>query len=424
MAVAWKKIYTSDDIVPIADGGTNTDTIAQGAVVSNGTALSGVALGVGELLVGVTDGTPTAAAPAATGDIASSGSGAAFQLDIRDDVIQNSMLMVDSVNWLTNMVHTTTDATKATIPFWGSDGTPGIVNGEYREDDLTPTAAGDVLTWQTDGPRWSSAGIASDITIGGENDTDASYGIVFRTAASTLGYDNGTDYNGPNTAAGDLDFSYRPNTHTLVVREVDGNAATATKVYVSDSGSAISDPVPVVFAESYSDGNKNVHHDAGFTYNPSTSTLEVKNLRVSENTTSVNTTNLDIKDSIIRLNQNESPSGADFLDSTAIGSGICISVDGAFPVDSDVTPTADAVLPKIEYSGISDVTSPSGWKVAKSADSTLSANVSAYGVSVMTVNATQTGNDVALSGTQDNNLNIGVGALQFSNGGLYIQTAV
>jgi len=424
MAVAWKKIYTSDDIVPIADGGTSTNTIAQGAVVSSGSALSGVPLAAGQLLVGVADGTPTAAAPAATGDISSSGSGAAFQLDIRDNVIQNSMLMVDSVNWLTNMVATTTTATKATIPFWSNDGTPGIVNGEYHSDGETQTAAGDVLTWQTNGPTWESAGAASSVTIGAENDTNASYGIVFRTGATSLGYDNGADYDGPNTVAGDLDFSYRPNTHTLVVQEVDGNAATATKVYVSDSDSTISDPVPVVFAESYTDGNKNVHHDAGFTYNPSTSTLEVKNLRVSENTTSVNTTNLDIKDSIIRLNQNESPSGAAFTDSTAIGSGICISVDGAFPVDSDVTPTADAVLPKIEYSGISDVTSPSGWKVAKSADSTLSANVSAYGVSVMTVSATQIGDDVALSGSQNDSLNIGVGALQFSNGGLYIQTAV
>lgn len=425
MAVAWKKIYTSDDIVPISDGGTGTETIAQGAVVSNGSALSGVSLAAGQLLVGSgTNSLPQASTFDNDSDVVASGTPGAFLLNIQSGVVEHDMMANDAIDWVDNMKAETTAAYKGTVPYFDAEnGDPQIVSSAVDSEGAA-TADGYVLMLKSVGghrdPYWESASSVT-ASVGYTNVEDEAnnplYAVALRHSSSTLGFDQG----GGGTGT-DHPLEWNPTTHTLTAKELAGNAATATKVMVTANNEA--GAKPVLFGD-VGNANANVHSRTGFTYNAGTDELVVPNLRVSGDTTTLNVTNLDVQDSIVRINQAQSPNGT-LDDSSAVNAGIVAAVTGAYPNQGDAggNSTADSVLPKITYSGIADVTSPSGWKVAKSANATLSADVSEYGISVMTVSATQTGSDVALSGSQNNTLNIGVGALQFSGGGLYIQTAV
>lgn len=424
MAVAWKKIYTSDDIVPISDGGTGAETITQGAVVSNGAELSGVPLAAGQLLVGAgTNTNPAGSTFDSTSDVMASGTPSAFLLNIQPGVVEHGMMAHDSIDWVDNMKATATDATKGTVGYFdAANGDPQIVSSALDSAGVA-TAAGHVLMLKSVGgnidPYWESGtSLTASVSFTDvENETNnPQYAVALRHSSNALGFDQG------GGGISDHPLEWNPTTHTLTALELAGNAATATKVLVTPNNAT--GAKPVLFGDA-DNANANVHSRTGFTYNSSTDELVVPNLRVSGETTTLNVTNLDVQDSIVRINQAQNPNGT-LEDSSAVNTGIVAAVTGAYPAQGDANnnSTADSVLPKITYSGIADVTSPSGWKVAKSKNASLSANVSEYGISVMTVNATQTGNDVALSGSQNDSLNIGVGALQFSNGGLYIQTAV
>lgn len=424
MAVAWKKIYTSDDIVPIADGGTGAESIIQGAVVSNGSELSGVALAAGQLLVGSGTGSlPQASTFDSASDVVASGTPGAFLLNIQSGVVEHDMMANDAIDWIGNVKATSTAAYKGTVPYFDEEnGDPQIVSSTL-DSAGEAVAAGHVLMLKSVGghtdPYWESASSVT-ASVGYTNVEDETgnpaYAVALRYSASALAYDQA------GGSGDDHPLEWNPTTHTLTAKELTGNAATATKVMVTANNE--SGAKPVLFGD-VGNNNANVHSRTGFTYNSGTDELVVPNLRVSGDTTTLNVTNLDVQDSIVRINQAQSPNGT-LDDSSAANAAIVAAVTGAYPAqgDGNGNSTADSVLPKITYSGIGDVTSPSGWKVAKSANATLSADVSEYGISVMTVSATQTGADVALSGTQSDSLNIGVGALQFSNDGLYIQTAV
>jgi hypothetical protein len=423
MAVTWSKIYTSGDTVPIDDGGTGTTEIVQGAVVSDGAALSGVPLAAGQLLVGAGAGTnPAGSTFANTSDVVASGTPGAFLLNIQPGVVEHEMMANDAIDWVDNMLKTATGATKGTVPYFDAvNGDPQIVSSAL-DSAGSATADGYVLMLKSVGghrdPYWESASSVT-ASVGYTNVEDEAsnpkYAVALRHSSSTLGFDAA----GGGTS--DHPLEWDPTSHTLTAKELAGNAATATKVLVTANG--VSGAKPVLFSD-VGNANANVYSRTGFTYNPGTDELVVPNLRVSGDTTTLNVTNLDVEDSIMRLNQAQTPNGT-LDDTSAIGSGIIAAVTGAYTAQLDASgnSTADSVLPKIKYSGIADLTSPSGWKVAKSKNASLSADVSEYGVSVMTVTATQTGDDVALSGAQVDALNIGVGALQFSASGLYIQTS-
>ena len=194
MAVAWKKIYTSDDIVPIADGGTGAESIIQGAVVSNGSELSGVALAAGQLLVGSGTGSlPQASTFDSASDVVASGTPGAFLLNIQSGVVEHDMMANDAIDWIGNVKATSTAAYKGTVPYFDEEnGDPQIVSSTL-DSAGEAVAAGHVLMLKSVGghtdPYWESASSVT-ASVGYTNVEDETgnpaYAVALRYSASAL----------------------------------------------------------------------------------------------------------------------------------------------------------------------------------------------------------------------------------------------
>ena len=133
-------------------------------------------------------------------------------------------------------------------------------------------------------------------------------------------------------------------------------------------------------------------------------TLKVPNLTVTGTTTTLNTTNLEVKDKTIKIAE-ENDTAAN-----AVGSGIIVDINNA----------ADANLPSILYAG--QDASASGWQVSRANSNTAGVAKVTTGIGTMEISSSMT--DANYSNGNSGALSFGVGAFCYSSngGGLYIQT--
>ena len=83
----WKKVFTSGDIVPVANGGTGANLNSDGVVVAGGDTLVSVELENTQILVGQTGSEPTA--QTLSGDIVISNTA---QATIQDDAVSGNKI--------------------------------------------------------------------------------------------------------------------------------------------------------------------------------------------------------------------------------------------------------------------------------------------------------------------------------------------
>lgn len=423
MAVEWKKVLTTADVITSDAGGTGvsdwTNDLNEVLISPSaaGGAFQSVALTDGKILAGVTGSTPVAATFAADSDIQYPGTataGTAMKLDILDGAVIEAKIANNAVDWSTKTKHTNAAAGYSTVPYWAHDGEPGIVPGNLQGDGTTATADSNVLMLKTIGgqltPSWE-AGTSLTASVG-FTDMDAvntaanPYAVAMAATSSSLGTDEGSS-----------PLTWDPHTHTLVAENVTGTASQADKIKVNEESDNTAANLPLLFGDSatINGSQSTVYARTTLTFNPAgannAGVLTVPNLKVTGTTTTVNTTDLNIADAVIRLGTGDSNSAA--AETDAVGAALA-----ADPGTS--TQVIDANLPKLVYTGAGDTTSPSGWKVSKGV-ATLNSAAPQYGVGVVHVQNTTV--------AADTGLDIGVGAFQYSdvvgaNGGLWIQTSV
>lgn len=134
-------------------------------------------------------------------------------------------------------------------------------------------------------------------------------------------------------------------------------------------------------------------------------TLKVPNLTVTGTTTTLNTTNLEVKDKTIKI-ADENDTAAN-----AVGSGIIVDINNASLTN----------LPSILYAGAG--ISASGWSISRANHATAGAAAITTGIGTMEVSSAIT--DSNYTDGNGGAIDFGVGAFCYSSnasGGLYIQT--
>ena len=422
MAVEWKKVLTTADVITSNAGGTGvsdwTSDLNEVLISpsADGGAFQSVALTDGKILAGVSGSTPVAVTFDATSDIQYPGTataGTAMKLDILNGAVVEAKIGANAVDWGTKTKHTSAAAGYSTVPYWAHDGVPGILPGNVQGDGATATADSNVLMLKTIGgqltPSWE-AGTSLTASVGFTDmdavNTNNPFAVAMAATSSSLGTDTGSS-----------PLTWDPNTHTLVAEKVTGTASKADKIKVNVEDANTAANLPLLFGDSATiDGSQStVYARTTLTFNPGAESgagvLTVPNLKVTGTTTTVNTTDLNIADAVIRLGTGDSALAA--AETNAVGAALAAD-------PGTVTQVIDANLPKLVYTGVADTTSPSGWKVSKGV-SALDSAAPQYGVGVVHVQSTSTAADTALD--------IGVGAFQYSDvsgatGGLWIQTSV
>ena len=155
----------------------------------------------------------------------------------------------------------------------------------HHSDNLLYKASTDTLhAGIFEGALDGNAGTSSKVYVTGASNS-ASYRMVFGEAN-----DGVNDYESlfKDTAA---NFFYNPSSNTLTVPNLSGNASTASQVYVTENNSENAS-LRVIFHDGTDSGNSGMEHDDSFYYNPNTNTLTVPNLSGNASTASqVNVTN-------------------------------------------------------------------------------------------------------------------------------------
>ena len=151
---------------------------------------------------------------------------------------------------------------------------------EIRTDtDLTYNPSTNTLTAVNFAGIASSATVATTVSTSASN-TGSAFKIPF---TNTTGTDNATV--GLLTDSVGTDFTYNPNTNTLIVANLTGNASTATQATsVTAAVSSSISNLPVAFL-SAATSTASVLTDPGITYTPSTDMLNITNISKSGTTT-------------------------------------------------------------------------------------------------------------------------------------------
>ena len=424
----WKKIFTADEIIPVANGGTGLSELTVGGVVANAAdpqLIVGVTQNTGQILVGQGAG----AAPAAKsigGDVAMNAEGA---VTIQASAVETNMINNSAVT-LAKMA----DSTKGNLIGYNASGDPTHLG--VAGDGTVLTADSSEAT----GLKWATAGSATTITtVNG----DAQTGPLPVLFGSGLG-DNATVYvdedelqfdptitfvnlSVANLAQSDGDlasFTDGAGRGALYSKngfkgDLAGRASAAYHVQVDDTSSGLhhlmmvpSNHVTDDFAEPLR-SNK-VRWDQ----NSNTFTVE-GNLNVvgAATQTTIESNTVEIADVSLKIGMGAT--GSDQLQTTA-NSGVGLFIDNADALDRK--------LARIVYEGHAGSNLPtnhasvSGWKIAQEVDDTASTDAISYGVGVMHV---QTAAMSTVGGSAD--LNIGVGAMAYStngDGSLWIQTSL
>lgn len=413
MASVWKKVFTSADTIPLANGGTNDTSTATGFVRNSGQAHETVTGTAGQLLVA--QGTTTKPAPkSVTGVIA---------IDQNGATTFNSTAPIATANIQDNAV---TFAKLQNLT--AGDLIRGLDTGEPGA--LAVGSNGHVLTVDTgvDGKlKFAAAPSAANVVIGAGGTGEANA----QTDALPIIFGNGTgatqDLFGDVTG-GSTHFTYEADAtfaHKTGTAAATGGAAGVSsssgfignlagvasgsnlqKVTVGNTSSASS----LLLAPNSTTSGQYVTPEADDDLQWDGSKLIVKGaLEVQGDVTqtSVNVVNLEVDDVLIKV---AGGVANDAAGQSAGPNGVGIAVDNGN--------AADGNLARFVYKGFSDSASVLGWRIAQAADNTAGSAATAHGVAVMSVTAANT-SAASLSGSTD----IGVGAMLFStDGGLFIQT--
>lgn len=449
MAVAWKKVVTTSDIIPVAQGGTGVNTLSDGGVLignADGN-VQAVDMGDNAILIGVGGGAdPVARTAHATSDVVITDDGTTYGATIQAGVVtggSGGMLAEDTTVWTHN--EATISGNKLKIPFY---------NGATGAADLiaAPATNGNVLAYNDSGTgslEWVSAGSATTLTVTDKTDTNnTAFKIGFTDVAAgsgtsfmvsddmTFNTDTGNDNTtallslkggtvggatGIAIAASDTEGS-----STITADKFHGLADVAKKLNPTTVATAAATyQIPVIdnsntTANSVSGRDVNSH--STFTYTTDAQgvgTLNVANLNVTGTTTTINTTNLEVEDHSIRLSVPDVASSESLTDSSAVTSNEVGIIVGFNTED-------DGNLPRLVYKGMTDASSVIGWRIARSGgDINASSASDSFGVGVMV----KTVGDLSATGGTNQNaagdgpLDVAVGAMAIDNSGdLWIQT--
>ena len=403
MAVTWKKVFTSADTIPLANGGTNSSNTTQGVAIHTGSAYQGLAMSSAQILVG-SGGNPTA--QSVGGDVTMDANG---DFTIGSQKVINGMLADNAVD-LDEMAH----GTAGDILVSGAGGAPlrlGIgSNGHVLTvDDSDPGGAGTKL-------KFAAAPTAANSTINdGSGDTDK-LPVVF---ASQIGTANLRGDAADFTFEADVAFSNAsgndlstPGTGSVIstrgfVGNLAGIASGGDKVKISTDAAASDCSILLAPNGTGDDKFATPQADPDLKWNGTTLTVN-GNIDVTGNftQTTVNSSTLEIEDASVLIAGGSTSSSA--LQSAHV-SGV-----GLFVHNSD---NAEANLARFVYKGMSDANSVYGWRIAKETQNDATAPAPSYGVGVMhVVNSSTTAAGLATD--------IGIGAMLFSSnatGGLFIQ---
>lgn len=406
MAVTWKKVFTSADTIPIANGGTNSTDATNGVAVHTGTAYQGLAMASAEILVG-SGGTPTA--QTVSGDLTMDASG---NFTIGGTKVATGMLQDNAVTFAKLQNLTAGDLIR------------GLDSGEPAA--LAIGSNGHVLTVDTsvDGKlKFAAAPSAANSTVNdGQNDSAAKPVVVASgvNASATLQGDAADfTYDATQTFAHatDADLSTAGTGALIVTRGVVGNlagiASGGDKVKISTD--AASSDCSILLAPNGTGDDKfaTPQADSNLKWNGTTLTV-TGNIDVTGNftQTSVNQSTLEIEDASVVI------AGGTTSSSTLQGANT--SGVGLFVHNSD---QSEANLARFVYKGMSDSASVYGWRIAMETQNDASAAAPSYGVGVTHVVSSAASTTIlAADGTA---VDIGVGAFLYStnaSGGLFIQT--
>mgnify|MGYP004449950315 CR=1 FL=1 len=426
----WRQIFTTNDVVPVNNGGTGASALPAGNVVSNGTTLQSLDQNTGTILVG--QGTNAIPTPQLLGgDIG--GVAADGGVTIANNAITTVKIIDDAVT-LAKM----------------ADGTKGQLISYNGDGEATHLGVGDngfVLTADSEeatGLKWQSAGGATTLNVQNGDTQSSALPVVFASGVSStaavygdadeLTFDaDGVTFNHLSTddlgqsdgnLTSELDgvgraalFSKNGFKGDLAGRASAANFVKADASFVNDDSASLTGTINMLGVQSsVTNGDYYQSQSLGsrVTYDVTSDTLSVPNLTVAGTTTTVNSTVTTIADSTIRIADGTTASGS-FGDSAASAGGAGLVVD--------VGSAADANLGRFIYTGYDqggiNQNSVLGWKIAQESVSDGSATANAYGVGVMYVQ----------SGPMDedgNGVDINPGALLFttdSTGQLWLQVA-
>lgn len=418
----WKKIFTTSDVVPVENGGTGTNALAAGNVVSNGTVLQSLEQDTGRFLIGQ----GTSAAPAATalaGDISTVTAGGA--VTIANDAITTAKIINSAVT-LPKMA----DGTKGQIISFAADGSPLALGVGDNTKVLTADSN------EATGLKWVTAGGASTINVqNGDTSPGTALPVVFASDVSAtasvyadadeltfdaagvtfthldttdLGVSDGnltSELDGAGRAAL---FSQNGFKGDLAGRASAANFTQANNTFTNTTNNTnLTGTVNILGTQSSTvDGNYYQPQSLGarVTYDVSSDTLSVQNLTVAGTTTTINSTTTTIADPTIRIAEGTSTSGS-YGASAAAAGGAGIVVDNGTASDEN--------LGRFIYTGYDAGTTNNasvlGWKIAqeKSTNAGEAAN-GPYGVGVMYVQSTA-------MDTDGNGVDINPGAMLFTS---------
>ena len=413
MASVWKKVFTSADTIPLANGGTNDTSTDKGFVRNSGTKHETVTATAGQLLVG--QGTSTKPAPKTVSGV--------IEIDQNGATTFNSTAPIATANIQDDAVTFAKlqDLTAGDLIRGLNSGEPGALSIGTNGQILKVNTAVDGKLEFADAPSATNVVIKA----GGTGEADA------QTAALPVIFGNNTGNSQElfgDVTGGTTHFTYDPNatfSHKTGTAVTTGGAAGVSsssgfigslagiasgsnlqKVSVGNTSSASS----LLLAPNSTTNGQYVTPEADNDLQWDGSKLIVKGaLEVQGDVTQTSTSvvNLEVDDALIKVAGGAANDGAG---QTAGPNGVGIAVDNGT--------AADANLARFVYKGHSDAASVLGWRIAQAADNTASAAATAHGVGVMSVTAATT-TAAGLSGSTD----IGIGAMLFStDGGLFIQT--
>jgi len=416
MALTWKKVFTSADTIPLANGGTNNTSTQKGFVVNDGSAINSIAGSSGQLLIG--QGAAAAAAHSVSGVITLTNAGVtAFNgTPVGTSVIADDAVTFDKLQDLTS-----------------GDLIRGLDSGEPGA--LSIGSNGHVLTVDTnvDGKlKFAAAPSAANVVIGaggsGEADAQtAALPVIFgdNTGATQALFGDVTGGASHFTYEADATFAHKTGTSANT-----GGAAgvSSSSGFIGDlagvaSGSKLQE-INVTAAGAASslllapNGTTNGQFatpiaDSNLSWDGSKLTITGSLDVVGDVTqTSVNVVNSEFDDALIKVAGGVANDGAG---QTAGPNGVGIAVDNGT--------AADGNLARFVYKGFNDSSSVLGWRIAQAVDNTAGSAASTHGVGVMEVTSSAASVSTLASGGTA--VDIGVGAMLYSTngtGGLFIQT--
>lgn len=404
MAGTWKKVFTSADTIPLANGGTNNTETTKGFTLNDGSKLDSVAGNSGDLLIG--QGSSAKPAPKAVSGV--------ITINNQGVTAFNSTAPIATTNIQDNAV---TFAKLQNLT--AGDLIRGLDSGEPGA--LAIGSNGHVLTVDTnvDGKlKFAAAPAAANTTIADGSSDTAAKPVLFGSAvgatetvradASNLTYEPDVTFSHKTGA----DLSTAGSGSFVSVNGFSGNlhgtasAAELAKTTVANvSGANYS---LLMASSAIGDGEYSQHTaDSNLTWDGTKLTITGSLDVIGDVTqTSFEVVNTEIQDALIKV----AAGSTDSSDAQTAGTdGVGIAVDNGT--------AADANLARFVYKGINDGASVLGWNIAQEANNAASATANLFGVGVMKV--------VSTAFTTSSADDIGVGAMLYSSnasGGLFIQT--